>query len=270
MSHYHADVVHLQAVRLIRDNTTILDGITWRVRAGERWVVLGPNGSGKTSLCHIVTLYQHPSSGTVTVLEGTLGKVDVRALRGRIGVTSAALANMIQPALSAEQIVVSGKHAALAHWWHQHDDTDWAQARACLARVGCLNHATQRLRTLSSGERQRVLLARALMCDPGLLVLDEPNAGLDLPGREQLISTLATLTKDPTAPPLILVTHHLDEIPPGCTHALLLRSGRLVATGPIDQVLTGPRLSDCFGLSLEVERRHDRWRAWTVGPTRPL
>ena len=238
----------LSEVRLIRDGTLILHDITWTVEAGEQWVVLGPNGSGKTSLCQVVTLYQHPSGGSVTVLDGTLGRVDTRTLRCRIGVTSAALAARIQPSLTAEQIVVAGKHAALAHWWHSYDGEDWNTARRHLARVDCADHGTQRFDTLSSGERQRVLLARALMCQPGLLVLDEPNSGLDLPGRERLIQTLAGLASDDTAPPIILVTHHVDEIPPGFTHALLLHAGAVHAAGPIEQVLTGEQLSRCFGL----------------------
>ena len=264
------DVLTLAGVRLIRDGKTILDGIDWRVRPGERWVMLGPNGSGKTSLCQIISFYLHPSAGSVSVLGGELGHVDVRALRRRIGLTSAALAAMMQPRLTAEQIVVAGKHAALAHWWHTYDETDWTQARGSLARVGCLDHAGQRFGTLSSGERQRVLLARALMRDPGLLVLDEPTAGLDLVGREQLIQTLAGLAHDRSMPALVGVTHHLDEIPPGFTHALLLASGRIVAAGPIAQVLTSDRLSACFGLALDVEHRHDRWRAWATGHAAPL
>ena len=255
------EALRLTGVRLVRDRTTILEGIDWRVRAGERWVVLGPNGSGKTTLCQVLTLYQHPSSGSVTVLGGELGRVDVRALRLRIGVTSAALAAMIPPALTAEQIVIAGKEAALAPWWHRYDEADRDHARRCLARVGCLGHAGQRFTTLSSGERQRVLLARALMCTPGLMVLDEPNAGLDLPGREQLVQTLANLGRSEPELPIVLVTHHLDEIPPGFTHALLLASGRIAAAGPVQEVLTPPALSACFGLALEVDHRHGRWQA---------
>lgn len=259
------EVLRLTGVRLVRGCATILDGIDWRVRTGERWAVLGPNGSGKTSLCQILTLYQHPSAGSVRVLGGELGRVDVRTLRLRIGTTSAALAAMIPPALTAEQIVVAGKQAALAPWWHRYDAADRDRARRCLARVDCLDHARQRFRTLSSGERQRVLLARALMGAPDLLVLDEPNAGLDLPGREQLVRTLARLARTDAALPLVLVTHHLDEIPPGFTHALLLASGRIAAAGPIEQVLTPPGLSACFGMSLAVENRHGRWHARGAG-----
>jgi iron complex transport system ATP-binding protein len=257
-------------VRLSRGNTTILDGIDWRVQPGEHWVILGPNGSGKTSLCQIVSFYLHPSAGSVMVFGGELGRIDVRELRRRIGLTSAALSAMMQPSLTAEQIVVTGKHAALAPWWHTYDEGDWTRTRHALARVGCLDHADQRFGTLSSGERQRVLLARALMADPGLLVLDEPTAGLDLTGREQLIRTLTELARDRRGPALVMVTHHVDEIPPGFTHALLLASGRIVAEGPIAQVLTRDRLSACFGLPLDVEHRHGRWRAWATDIAAPL
>ncbi len=270
MSKDEADIVTLAGVRLVRDGKTVLDDFNWRVRPGERWVVLGPNGSGKTSLCQIVSFYLHPSAGSVSVLGGELGRVDVRTLRLRIGLTSPALAAMMPQRLTAEQIVVAGKHAALAHWWHTYDETDWMAARRSLERVGCLDHAGQRFGTLSSGERQRVLLARALMRDPDLLVLDEPTAGLDLAGREQLIQTLAGLAREHTAPALILVTHHVDEIPPGFTHALLLASGRVAAAGPNTQVLTADRLSTCFGVALDVEHRCGRWRAWATGVAEPL
>ena len=270
MSKDEADIVTLVGVRLVRGGKPILDDLDWRVRPGERWVVLGPNGSGKTSLCQIVSFYLHPSAGSVSVLGGELGHVDVRALRLRIGLTSAALAMMMQPRLTAEQIVVAGKHAALAHWWHTYDETDWTEARRSLERVGCLAQADQRFDTLSSGERQRVLLARALMTEPGLLVLDEPTAGLDLAGREQLIQTLAGLARDRTAPTLVMVTHHVDEIPPDFTHALLLASGRATAEGPIAHVLTRENLSSCFGLDLDVEHRHGRWRAWATSHAVPM
>jgi len=264
------DVVRLTGVGLTRDGKTILRDIEWRVRPGERWVVLGPNGGGKSSLCQIVSLYQHPSAGEVTVLGARLGRVDVRTLRLRIGVTSAALAGMMQPSLTAEQLVVAGKHAALAHWWHDYDDRDWAQARECLRRVDCADHRDQSFGTLSSGERQRVLLARALMLSPELLILDEPTAGLDLGGRERLVRTLGDLAADPAAPALVLVTHHVDEIPLGFTHALLLAEGRMLAAGPLSEVLTAPRLSACFGLGLALARKDGRWSAWAPSPTAPL
>jgi len=265
-----AEILELVGICLTRNGKKILDYVDWRVFSGERWIVLGPNGSGKTSLCQIISLYLHPSAGSISVFGETLGQVDVRTLRLRVGITSAALSRMMQPGLTTEQIVVAGKNAALAHWWHTYNEMDWQQARKNLDRVGCLNKSEQPFRTLSSGEHQRVLLARALMTDPDLLILDEPTAGLDLTGREQLIRTLSNLACDKTAPALVVVTHHVDEIPPGFTHALLLKSGRIARSGPIAQVLTNGNLSDCFGLSLEIEQRHGRWRAWTTGPEEPF
>ena len=263
-------LIEIEKLAIRQDGRQTLHDVSLAIERGEIVTLVGPNGSGKTCLCQIISFYLHPSAGSVSVLGGELGHVDVRALRLRIGLTSAALAAMMQPRLTAEQIVVAGKHAALAHWWHTYDETDWTQARGNLARVGCLDHAGQRFGTLSSGERQRVLLARALMGNPSLLVLDEPTAGLDLTGRAQLIQTLAGLAQDRLVPALVVVTHPVDEIPPGFTHALLLASGRIVAAGPVAQVLTRDRLSACFGLALNVEHRRGRWRAWATGVADPL
>ena len=249
-------------MRLVRDGTTILDGIDWRVEAGDRWVVLGANGSGKTSLVRIASLYLHPSAGTVRVLGAELGRVDVRAHRRRIGVVSSAFADLLRPQLAARDIVMTAKHAALEPWWHDYDEADRERAVALLERFGCGALAERTFLTLSSGERQRVQLARTLMADPGLVLLDEPAAGLDLGGREDLLRRLADLAADPTTPATVLVTHHVDEIPPGFTNVLLLRAGRVLAAGPIDDVLSADALSACFGVPLEVERRAGRWWAW--------
>lgn len=253
--------LRLTGVGLVHGHRRVLDAVTWAVRPGERWVVLGGNGSGKTSLLSIASLYQHPSEGTVEVLGERLGRTDVRRLRTRIGLTSAAMADRLRPGLAALEVVVTAKHAALEPWWHAYDDADRARARSLLERVGAGALADQRFGTLSSGERQRVQLARTLMADPGLLLLDEPTAGLDLGGREDLVGRLADLALDPATPPAVLVTHHVEEIPPGFDHALLLRAGRVQATGPIDVVLTSRSLSECFGLALVVERGGDRWTA---------
>jgi iron complex transport system ATP-binding protein len=255
--------LELSAVRLVRDRTTILDGIDWVVAPGERWVVLGANGSGKTSLVRIASLYLHPSSGTVRVLGAELGRVDVRAHRRRIGVVSSSFADLLRPDLSARDIVMTAKHAALEPWWHDYDDADRARAVALLDRFGCAALAGRTFLTLSSGERQRVQLARTLMADPGLLLLDEPAAGLDLGGREDLLRRLADLAADHTTPATVLVTHHVDEIPDGFSNVLLLRAGRVLAAGPVDEVLTADALSACFGVALPVERRADRWWAWS-------
>ncbi len=252
----------MTGVGLVRDGRHLLRGVDWTVEAGERWVVLGRNGSGKSSLMRIASLYLHPSEGTVDVLGQRLGRTDVRRLRTRIGLASAGMADLLRPDLTAADVVVTAKNAALEPWWHRYDDTDRDRARACLAEVGVEGFATRSFGSLSSGERQRVLLARTLMTDPGLLLLDEPTAGLDLAGREVLVDGLATLAARPDAAPIVLVTHHVEEIPDGFTHALLLDDGVVVAAGPLGEVLTAEALSSCFGMPLELERRHDRWWAW--------
>ena len=262
MSAVSGVVLRLSGVRLVRDGQVILDGIDWHVDAGERWVLLGPNGSGKTSLARIASLWMHPSAGGVEVLGGVLGRIDVRSHRRRIALVSAAMADMLRPALPARDIVMTAANAALEPWWHRYTHEDRAAAVATLARVGADHLADRTFGTLSSGERQRVLLARALAIDPGLLLLYEPFAGLDLGAREDLIARLGSLASDPTTPPSVLVTHHVDEIPSGSTHLLLLREGRIVDSGPIGDVLTSEALSATFGLRLFLERRHGRW--WSI------
>lgn len=257
------EALRLEHVTVVRDGRSILADINLSVRANERWLILGANGSGKTTIVRLASMYEHPSSGSVTVLGETLGSTDVRQLRRRIGVMSAALGAQLRPQLTAQDTVVTAKFAALEPWWHTYTVADYERALDCLARFDVAQYAKRVMGTLSSGEQQRVLLARSLMNEPGLIVLDEPSARLDLAGREQLVSALATLTNDPTAPPLVLVTHHVDEVPCGMTHVLLLRDGAVLASGEIDTSLTAQTLSDCFGLRLSLERRGDgRLSAW--------
>jgi iron complex transport system ATP-binding protein len=258
-----ADPLVLSGVGFVRDERVILAPLDWRVRADERWLVVGANGSGKTTLLRIAALYEHPSSGEVEVLGERLGSTDIRVLRRRVGYLSAALAAQLRPQLRCLDVVMTARYAAFEPWWHRYTSIDEQRARECLHRMGVEWLAERTLGTVSSGEQQRVLLARTLMNEPGLLLLDEPSARLDLGGREQLVQALAELTLDPTAPPLVLVTHHLDEVPAGMTHVLMLREGQVVATGPIDEWLTTETLSDCFGLPLHLERRADgRYGAW--------
>ena len=255
-----ADIVlRLTDVDLIRGGRTILSQITWQVRQNERWVILGPNGSGKTTLCRLASLYLHPSGGTIDVLGQRLGHTDVRELRKHLGFTSAAVANMLRPSLRVADVVVTGKQAALAPDWHTYTDDDRHRAHRLLQRFGCQQCAAAEFGSLSSGERQRVLLARTLMSDPALLLLDEPTAGLDLGGREDLVALLARLAGDTSPPAMVLVTHHVDEIPPGFTHTLLLRGGRMLAAGSSTKTLTADHLSECFGVPLRLERRDGRW-----------
>jgi iron complex transport system ATP-binding protein len=253
--------ISLERVEVRFDGRTVLHGIDWDVRAGERWVVLGPNGSGKTTLLRVVGLALHPSSGSVTVLGGTLGRVDVRTHRRRIGVVSASVANSLRATIDARDVVMTARHGALEPWWHEYTDEDRATAQSLLDRFGIGHLSAHAFGTLSSGERQRTLLARSLMTDPELLILDEPAAGLDLGGRERLLADLAGLADDPEVVPIILVTHHVEEIPTGFTHALLLRDGSIVAAGPIDLTLTSRQLSRTFDLDLDVTHLGDRWSA---------
>lgn len=256
-------VLELCAISFVRGERVILAPLDWTVTAEQRWLVLGANGSGKTTLVRIAAMYEHPSSGDVTVLGERLGSTDVRVLRRRIGYSSAAIAAQIRPELTSAEVVMTAKFAALEPWWHRYDAADRARALECLVQMQVGDLADRSLGTLSSGEQQRVLLARTLMTGPGLLLLDEPSARLDLGGREQLVAALAELTGTADAAPLVLVTHHLDEVPTGMTHVMMLRRGQAVARGPIDDSLTAETLSECFEMPLQLERRRDgRWSAW--------
>ena len=257
--------LHLDDITLVRDGRAVLDQVSWTVGPGERWVVLGRNGSGKSSLIRIASLYLHPSSGSVTVLGERLGRTDVRTLRRRVGLASAGMADQLRSDLSCVDIVMTAKNAALEPWWHNYDDIDRDRARGCLDRMGMGGFADRSFATLSSGERQRVLLARTLMADPGLLLFDEPTAGLDLAGREEFVDALGILAADPDGPAIVLVTHHVEEIPDGFDHVLLLADGRVTGAGPIDSVLNAADLSACFGMELGLEHRHGRWWAWGGG-----
>ncbi len=251
--------LRLGGVSFERDGNAILSGIDWEVRRGERWVLLGRNGSGKTSMIRIASLYEHPTTGVVEVLGERLGRTDVRTLRTHIGLASPALADQLRHGLAARDVVMCGLHAALEPWWHHYDEADRALAAEMLARMGVGHVADHSFGTLSSGERQRVLLARQLMVDPGIVLLDEPTAGLDLAGREELMEALDHLAA--SGPPMVLVTHHVEEIPTSFTHLLALRGGRIMAKGPIGDTLTADVLSECFELDLELTHHGGRWSA---------
>jgi iron complex transport system ATP-binding protein len=256
--------VELRDVTKVVDERPIVRDVDWSVNAGERWAVLGRNGCGKTTLLRIASLYLHPTSGSVTVLGNTLGRCDVRRVRERIGWSSASFADMLRPALEAVEIVMTARYAALEPWWHQYDDADRERAAGLLDRVGIGHLERRQFGTLSSGERQRVLLARTLMNDPGIVLLDEPTAALDLVGREELVATLDALALDPSTPPVVMVTHHVEEIPSSFTHALLMRQGSVTAQGRVDDVLTEANLRACYELPLRLERRDGRWLAWAT------
>ena len=254
-------VLDLQDVTIRRGGSTILDQVTWSVRDDERWVILGPNGAGKTTLLQIASGRMHPSSGTAEVLGARLGAVDVFELRPRVGVASAALADRISPGEQVLDVVLTAAYGMTGRWRERYEALDHERARALLDVFGVARFADRAFGTLSEGERKRVQIARALMTDPELLLLDEPAAGLDLGGREELLAALAELARDPLSPVLVLVTHHVEEIPGGFGHALLLRDGRAVAAGALDEVLTPQHLSDAFGVGLVVERHAERWTA---------
>jgi iron complex transport system ATP-binding protein len=252
----------LRDVTLVREGGAILNNISWKVGANERWVVLGRNGCGKSTLMKIASLYLHPSSGDVEVLGEKLGRADVRSLRKRIGVASSGMADQLRSDLVATDVVMTAKNAALEPWWHTYDDDDRQRARDCLDRMEIGRLADRSFATLSSGEKQRVLLARTLMPQPDLLLLDEPTAGLDLAGREDLVRTLGVLAAGTDTPATVLVTHHVEEIPEGFTHVLILREGQVLTAGPLEEVLNEANLSECFEMPLGLERRHGRWWAW--------
>ncbi|QAY62431.1 ABC transporter ATP-binding protein [Xylanimonas allomyrinae] len=255
-------VLDLQGVTVRRGTTTILDELDWQVEEGERWIVLGPNGAGKTTLMQIASARMHPTSGTATLLGETLGRVDVFELRPRIGLASAALAEQIPGGELVRDVVITAAYGVTGRWREQYEELDARRATQLLVAFGVDALADRTYGTLSEGERKRVQIARALMTDPELLILDEPGAGLDLGGREELVGALSELASDPRSPVLLLVTHHVEEIPPGFTHMLLLGAhGRVQASGPLAEVLTAENLSAAFGLDLIVAHGGGRWLA---------
>jgi len=255
------DVLDLIGVTVVRDGATLLEDVTWTVREGERWVVLGPNGAGKTTLLQIAGARMHPTRGSVDVLGDRLGEVDVFELRPRIGLSSAAFAETLPAGEKVADVVLTAAYAVAGRWRERYDELDHRRSVDLLAAFGVGHLADRTFGTLSEGERKRVQLARSLMTDPELVLLDEPAAGLDLGGRETLVRDLSELASDRRSPVLVLVTHHVEEIPPGFTHGMLLRRGRIVAAGPLDEVLTDDTLSSTFDLPLEVSNTGNRWTA---------
>jgi iron complex transport system ATP-binding protein len=256
-----AAVVELADVSVIRGASLLLSKLSWRVADDERWVVIGPNGAGKTTLLQVISTHIHPSDGVVAILDEVIGTVDVFELRPRIGLTSIALAERIPRDERVSDVVVSASYAVVGRWREQYDDLDHDRAEQLLEEVGVSHLKDRTFGTLSEGERKRVQIARALMTDPELLLLDEPAAGLDLGGREDLVGILSVLARDPASPATVLVSHHVEEIPPGFTHVLMLRAGEVVAAGPLDTTLTEDTLSETFGLPLHLDRKDGRYSA---------
>src|SRR3954453_17539830 len=262
-----SDVLAFAGVTVRRGASTLLDDVTWQVSEGERWVVLGPNGAGKTTLLQIAAARLHPTRGVAGVLGEVLGAVDVFERRPRIGLASAALSERLPGRERVEDVVVTASYAVTGRWHESYDELDHARATELLGLLGVAPPPDRTFGPLSEGERKRVQIARALMTDPELMLLDEPAAGLDLGGREDLVRRLSAIAVGPYAPALVLVTHHVEEIPPGFTHVLLLRGGRVVAAGPIETTLTAATLQETFGLALELQRQGDRWNARATYPT---
>lgn len=241
-----------QGARILRD-------IDWIVKPGERWALIGPNGSGKSTILSLAGALRHPSRGKVSVLGGTLGRVDMPALRQAIGYVDAGGA--VLNWLTAEEVVLTGIGATLRPLWWTYSDDDRERARAMLGLLGCSDLADREIATCSQGERGRVRIARALVARPRLLLLDEPAVGLDLAAREALMAALDRLSGDWLDLTSVLVTHHLEEIPASTTHVMLVREGRVVASGGIAETLTSARLSDCFGLPVDCRHDGERWSA---------
>ncbi|KNE80549.1 MULTISPECIES: ABC transporter ATP-binding protein [Streptomyces] len=256
-----SDVLELVDVSVVREGRALVDQVSWSVAEGERWVILGPNGAGKTTLLNIASSYLFPTTGTVQILGEKLGNVDVFELRPRIGIAGVALADKLPPGQTVLQTVLTAAYGMTAHWQESYEKVDEERALAFLDRLGMTDYLDRKFGTLSEGERKRTLIARAMMTDPELLLLDEPAAGLDLGGREDLVRRLGRLARDPYAPSMVMVTHHVEEIAPGFTHVLMIRQGKVLAAGPIELELTSRNLSHCFGLPLVVERSGDRWTA---------
>lgn len=256
-----ASVLEFSGVVVRRNGRNIVDGLDWKVAEDERWVVLGPNGAGKTTVLQLADTLMHPTSGDVTVLGETLGRANVFEIRPRIGFTSSALARRVPADETVRDVVMTAAYSVLGRWNEEYEEPD-AERAAQVLRDWALDSLADRLfGTLSDGERKRVLIARAIMTDPELLLLDEPSASLDLGSREVLLGLLSTFAKSPLTPAMVMVTHHVEEIPPGFTHVLLLREGKKVAAGPIGETLTRENLTETFGMPIALAEAGGRYAA---------
>lgn len=254
-------VIDMRGVSVVRDGRPILHPTDWQVELDERWVIIGPNGAGKTTLMRLAAAQMFPSTGTVTLVGEQLGRVDVREVRTAIGMSSSALAQRIPDGERVADIVISAGYDVLGRWREEYSQADYDRAVETLETIGAYHLADQTWATLSEGERKRALIARALMNDPELLLLDEPAAGLDLGGREDLVELLSTLAADPDSPAIVMITHHVEEIPPGFTHGLLIDEGRVVAQGILEDILTSENLTAAFHQPIELRQQGGRYFA---------
>jgi iron complex transport system ATP-binding protein len=260
------EVLRLRGVGVRYDKSMLLRDIDWTVRSDESWVVIGPNGAGKTTLLQIAAALLMPTEGTAEILGERLDQADLQDLRTRIGFASAAVADHVPPSEKVIDLVLTASYGILGRNAEDYDSFDVTRAVELLDALGCAHLIRRRFVTLSEGERKRVQIARSMMPDPELLLLDEPAAGLDLGGREDLLRRISRLAIDPQAPMIILVTHHVEEVPEGFTHAMLLRKGTVLAAGPVQEVFTQRNLSKCFGVRLLIERHAGRWTARAAPP----
>jgi iron complex transport system ATP-binding protein len=254
-------VLDLSKVSVVRGGTRILDQVNWTVESDQRWVILGPNGAGKTTLLQIAAAAMHPSSGVATLLDERLGTTDTSELKPRIGLASSAMAKRIPGDEAVLDVVLTAAYAVTGRWNEVYEDVDVARARRVLGEWKLSAFETRRFGTLSDGEQKRVQIARAVMTDPELLLLDEPAASLDLGAREELLQLLGGYASNPESPAMVMVTHHVEEIPPGFTHVLLLAGGAVKAAGPIGDVLTAENLTTTFGLPIDLTSVNGRFAA---------
>lgn len=261
-------LIDFRGVEFIRGGNTLVGPVDWQVELDERWVIVGPNGAGKTTLIRMAAAQEFPSRGVAFVLAERIGKTDMRDLRAAIGLTSSAIASMIPASEKVGDVVVSAGYAVVGRWREQYEDVDYEQALDVLEQVGAMHLIDRAWGTLSDGEKKRVLVARAVMIDPELLIMDEPAAGMDLGGREDLIAYLGDLALDPDAPAMVMITHHLEEIPYGFTHAMLLDEGTVIAQGLIEDVLTSENVSKAYHQPIEVQHDDGRFYARRARSTR--
>nr|WP_231286688.1 ABC transporter ATP-binding protein [Corynebacterium timonense] len=254
-------MIDFRGVDVVRDGQRLVGPVDWQVELDERWVVVGPNGAGKTTLIRVASAQEFPSSGVAFVLGERLGRTDMRDLRASIGVTSSAIAHRVPQNEKVKDLVVSAGYAILGRWREDYDEMDYEQALEVLEQVGALHLMDRTWGTLSDGEKKRVLIARAIMTNPELLIMDEPAAGMDLGGREDLVTYLGDLALDPDAPAIVMITHHLEEIPYGFTHALLLDEGEVVAQGLIEDVITSDNVSRAYHQPIDVTHSDGRFSA---------